>query len=146
MDPSTEPYTPEMEIYRLFGNFSGALRLPGSGWSNQSEASGVQVEGVCVGKWAKPACPQKPCAPPSCDHLKIALVNGGASLTSVNLRIHSCTAVGPGTAAMVDSTMVGLQRQSTPIVACGNHSQVLSLKSRALMVVECHCTLPTALQ
>ena len=135
-NPSADPFTPEMEIYRAFANFSGSIRLPGSGWSDQAEASGLQVEGVCVGKWAKPACSKKPCAPPQCDHIKVALVNGGSVDASVGFRVQFCSGVGPGTAVSLDATKVGVQRSA---VRCGNVSQTVSVKASALMVIECRC-------
>ena len=38
-NPSSDPYTPEMEIYKVFANVSGGMRLPGSGWSDNRDAT-----------------------------------------------------------------------------------------------------------
>jgi hypothetical protein len=138
-NPSSDPYTPEMEIYKAFANVSGGMRLPGSGWSDNRDATGIQVEAVCVGNWVKPPCPSKPCRPPSCDRLKIALVNGGRTDTAVGLRVRFCDALAPGTAVSLDATKPGAQRA---VVPCGNTSQPLLLKAGALTMVECECALP----
>ena len=133
----TNPHTPDMEIYKAFGNFSGGIRLPGSGWSGKPNASGVQVEGVCVGTWAKPRCLKKPCAPPMCDHIKVALISGGVG-ASLALRIRLCNAAGgSGTAVVLDGTKPGVQHS---VVACGNESHAISLKADTLMVIECRCS------
>jgi hypothetical protein len=135
-NPLTDPFTPEMEIYRAFSNFSGGMRLPGSG-----SGSEVQVEGVCVGEWRKPPCPKKPCPPPSCDHIKIALVNSASAATTavVGLRVRFCDAVGAGTAVSLDGTVPGVQKWHEGITACGNESQTMELNAGALVVVECKC-------
>ena len=135
---TTDPDTPEMEIYGAFGNFRGGIRLPGSGWSDKVNVSGVQVEGVCAGTWAKPRCPKKPCAPLMCDHFKIALMSGGVD-ASLDLRIQFCNAAGgrPGTAVSVDGGKPGVQHST---VACGNKSQAISQKADTLMVIDCRCT------
>ena len=130
---TTDPFTPEMEIYRAFANFSGGMRLAGSGWTNPASASGHQVEAVCIdGSFVK-----HPGAPPQCAHLKIALVNAVNVSATVGLRVVSCDAVGPGTAVTVDGSAPGVQRSA---VVCGNVSQPVVLPPDSLVVVECRCT------
>jgi hypothetical protein len=128
-----DPFTPEMEIYRAFANFSGGTRLFGSGWTNPTNASGHQVEAVCIdGSFVK-----QPDAPPQCAHLKIALLNDANVSTTIALRVMSCDAVGEGTTVTLDASAPGV-RHST--VVCGNVSQPLELPADSLVVVECRCT------
>ena len=135
---TTDAFTPEMEIYRAFANFSGGMRLPGSGWTDPESASGYQVEAVCIdGSFVKQPCPTKPCAPPRCAHLKIALVNNANASATVALRVASCDAAGAGTAVSMDGSMPGVRHAS---VVCGNVSQPLVLPAESLVVVECRCT------
>jgi hypothetical protein len=130
---TTDAFTPEMEIYRAFSNFSGGSRLSGSGWTNPTTASGYQVEAVCIdGSFVK-----YPEAPPQCAHLKIALVNDANVSATIALRVTSCDAAEAGAAITLDGSVPGV-RHST--VACDNVSQSLAMPPGSLVVVECRCT------
>jgi hypothetical protein len=168
-NPYVDPYTPEMEVYRAFSNFSGGQRLPGSGWTHSGNQSGggdsggvgqVQVEGVCVGEWRQQAshCSSSssssssssaawgrdPCAP-LCGHLKVALFNpAGSADADVVLRIigmfcQSRHNTTPGPGAAYLLDSSTPGAQEMAPVACDNSSTAITLKAGALVLVECHC-------
>merc|ERR1712107_48088 len=62
-DKAVDPWTPEMEVYSAFRDFSGALRVN----TSHSGFSELQTEAVCVSSTSGQTC----------EHLKLALVNTG---------------------------------------------------------------------
>ena len=165
---TSDPPTPEMEVYRAFANFSGGLKLPvkitqqgvpaearlandaskaaaaasstasavSEKISDSDNAADVQVEAVCV--VGAPAD-----RPPSCDHVKAVLVNGGKADVQIEFMVQS---MANGTSSC--SKRIGSVVILTPDKEGGQYSAVecdstepesIELPAESLVVIECRC-------
>lgn len=116
-------WTPEMELYSAFSNFSGAIRLEVAHHASKY----VQAEAACIASAESMACM----------HLKLALVNAGAVDEAYAVRLMSmasqCTKATASVVRLGPSTP-GAQRSTT---SCMTPHVVVP--AQGVVVVECAC-------
>jgi hypothetical protein len=136
----SDPFTPEMEVYKAFANFSDGLRLTvTSGTSAKNvffSEDELQVEAVCVDRSAVRGHDSKP---PNCKHAKIALLNGGSADQAVDLRVKSMSNDCSSRVGVVTTLSAAHQGPQHSVATCSNSSERTQIPAGSLVVVDCRC-------
>jgi hypothetical protein len=125
-DAEGDAWTPEMEMYRAFANFSGALRLP---VSKEAAQDGIESEAVCIAGAAG-----------HCVHVKLVMVNTGiwdvatkVKLTGMPDRCSAATGhvvlLGPNVAGPVRGTKWSCTAENG-----------INVRANGMTMLECDCS------
>ena len=115
-------WTPEMELYRAFSNFSGALRVAVAVQGHSS----LQVEAVCIDG-----------TPGQCVHMKVALVNTGVQAVPCTMKVNSMAAqcdAAAGSILQLGPAAAGPQRSATACTAAS-----IVVPANGMSMLECSC-------
>jgi hypothetical protein len=133
---TSDPFTPEMEVYKAFANFSDSLRLKVVDGTSAPESAvnsfvdnNFQAEAVCVGQIKGSGC----------KHVKIALLNGGGADGAVDLRLHSMASTCSSRKGSVVTLTATRQGAQHTVAACGSDTEGIAMPAGSLVVVDCRC-------
>jgi len=116
-------WTPEMELYRVFGNVSGATRL-----TVKKESPLLQTEAVCVASASSGQCV----------HAQVFLMNAGGEAVAQTVSLDSMAkqcAAATGSVVRLGPGKEGPQRRS----AVGCTSASLAVPAYGIAMLECAC-------
>ena len=137
-----DPPTPEMEVYRAFGNFSGATRAVVNVSLNigvMSDVALLGVEAVCVAS-RTPELPSQA----GCSHAKVVFVNEATVQASASFHWQGMSAA-CATANGLHTTLTAetggaFVSPGRSCAAGAEHQSQVQVPARSLVVLECQCS------
>jgi hypothetical protein len=136
-----DPPTPEMEVYRAFGNFSGATRAVVNVSVSAGAVSDVAllgVEAVCVAGRSPELSHLD-----GCSHAKVAFVNEATVQASASFRWQgmgaACVAANGLHTTLTAETGGAFVSAGWSCAAGAEHQSQVQVPARSLVVLECRC-------